>query len=150
MVELRPATADDIDAIHAIEVASFSDPWRRASVRDIVLGGAARVIVASSGDLPVAGFGILVSAADEAEIMNVAVTPAARRAGVGRCIVTHLVATAAAAGARAVFLEVRQSNAAARALYVTLGFSEVARRRGYYSNPDEDAVVMRRDVTPAR
>ncbi len=143
-VPIRAARAADVDAIHAIEVASFGDPWKRVGFRDLILAGAATVVVATdTSDAPI-GFGILVSAADEAEIANVAVAPAARRRGVGAALVDHLLAAAERAGAAAIYLEVRESNAAARALYHHKGFCDVSRRRGYYRLPDEDAIVMRR------
>ncbi|MDQ8165633.1 MAG: ribosomal protein S18-alanine N-acetyltransferase [Gemmatimonadota bacterium] len=143
-VVIRTARAADVDAIHAIEVASFTDPWKRVGFRDLILAGAATVIVAAdAADTPV-GFGILVAAADEAEIANVAVAPDARRRGIGAALVDHLLAVAEHAGAAAIYLEVRESNVAARALYGAKGFCDVSRRRAYYRLPDEDAIVMRR------
>jgi len=144
-VQLRAALADDVDAIHAIEVASFGDPWKRDGFRDLILGGNATVVVAESGS-GILGFAVSYAAADEAEIANVAVATFARRGGIGRTLVGHVVAKAGRAGARMVFLEVRESNVAARALYTALGFAELARRAAYYNNPREDAVVMRLDV----
>lgn len=143
-IVIRTARAADVDAIHAIEVASFTDPWKRVGFRDLILAGAATVVVATdSADTPM-GFGILVSAADEAEIANVAVAPHARRRGIGAALVDHLLAAAEDAGAVAIYLEVRESNAAARSLYGAKGFCDVSRRRAYYRLPDEDAIVMRR------
>jgi ribosomal-protein-alanine N-acetyltransferase len=145
---IREARAADLEAIHAIEVASFSDPWKREGFRDLILGGNATVVVAEA-DGVVVGFAVSYAAADEAEIANVAVTDVARRRGVGRTLVDWVIAGAVRGGARAVFLEVRDANVAARALYAVLGFAEVARRRGYYRNPVEDAIVMRLDVPNA-
>ena len=141
---LRAARVADLEAIHAIEVASFSDPWSRSSLRDTILGGTAAVVVAADAMGSVVGFGVLLVAADEAEIANVAVAEAERRRGVGAALVDHLIGEAARRGGRSIHLEVRESNAAARALYATRGFSEVARRRQYYRKPDEDAVILRR------
>ncbi|MFO0271620.1 MAG: ribosomal protein S18-alanine N-acetyltransferase, partial [Gemmatimonadota bacterium] len=90
------------------------------------------------------GFVALRTMADEGEILNVAVAPAARRSGVGRALVRHALASAAAAGAFSVFLEVRPSNAAALTLYRSFGFVEVGRRHRYYRAPVEDALVLRR------
>lgn len=141
---VRQAVAADLDAIHAIELASFSDPWSRTSIRDVILGGAT-IVVATDGDR-VIGFAVTVIAADQAEVANVAVAPAERRRGAGALLVDHVVMSAEAAGTASIFLEVRESNAAAIALYVARGFREVARRRQYYRKPDEDAIVMRRDA----
>jgi len=147
-VQMRPARADDLDAIHAIEVASFSDPWKRDGFRDLILGGNATVVVAALGQ-EVVGFAVTYAAADEAEIANVAVADSVRRRGIGRALVDFVLSTMIAGGARNVFLEVRESNVAARALYATRGFSELSRRPAYYRNPREDAVVMRLAVPDA-
>ncbi|MDA1081085.1 MAG: ribosomal protein S18-alanine N-acetyltransferase [Gemmatimonadetes bacterium] len=143
---IRDAVAADVPAVHAIEVQSFPAPWRRESFRNYVLDGSARLMVAVEANGGVAGFVVLLLAADEAELANLAVAPAARRRGVARDLVRHTLAVAEAAGVGAVFLEVRESNAAARDLYAAYGFAEVGRRRAYYHGPDEDAVVMRHAV----
>jgi ribosomal-protein-alanine acetyltransferase len=140
---IRPARADDVDAIHAIELASFTDPWSRTSFRDSILGDGATIVVAAGPKDTVLGFGVLVTAADEAEIANVAVAAGERRRGVGAALVEHMIAVARMRGAAAVYLDVRESNSAARALYLARGFTEVRRRKCYYRMPDEDAVVMR-------
>ena len=144
-VRIRPAGAGDLDAIHGIEVASFTDAWRREGFRDLILGGSAQVLVAESGN-EVVGFAVTYAAADEAEIANVAVSKPARRRGIGRALVDFVIADASRAGAVVIHLEVRESNAAARGLYAARGFLEVARRPAYYRRPDEDAVVMRLDL----
>lgn len=144
-ITVRVAGVADLDAIHAIEVASFSDPWSRSGLRDTILGGNATIVVAASGER-VLGFAVLLVAADEAEIANVAVATPERRRGIGAALVDHLLEVASTRGAQAVHLEVRESNVAARALYAARQFREVARRRRYYRMPDEDAVVMRRDA----
>lgn len=92
--------------------------------------------------------------ADEAEIITLAVHPAARRLGLGAALMDAAMCHATAAGARAMFLEVAEHNDAARRLYLRLGFAEVGRRKRYYANGD-DALVMRRaltapDAAPAR
>lgn len=89
------------------------------------------------------GYVIAHSAEDEGEILNLAVSPAARRRGIGRALVEHVLAALRVRGARAAYLEVRESNVGARALYLEFGFREVGRRRGYYRRPVEDAVLLR-------
>jgi [ribosomal protein S18]-alanine N-acetyltransferase len=85
-------------------------------------------------------------AAGEAEVLTVAVRPAARRAGLGRSLMRALVAEAAGRGAAELFLEVSETNAAARALYAGLGAAQAGRRPRYY--PDgSDALVLRLDIT---
>ena len=149
--QIRPATADDLEAIHAIERASFGDPWSRAAFAQALRAPEVTMAVAApvpgpAPALPSAllGFVALRTMADEGEILNVAVAPAARRSGVGRALVRHALASAAAAGAFSVFLEVRPSNAAALTLYRSFGFVEVGRRHRYYRAPVEDALVLRR------
>ena len=143
-VHIRAARAADVDLIHAIEVAAFSDPWKREGFRDLILGGNASVVVAES-EGAVVGFAVTYAAADEAEIANVAVAAAVRRRRLGRALVVSVITDAVRRGAKAVFLEVREANVAARTLYAALGFAEVARRKAYYRDPVEDAIVMRLD-----
>ncbi|MBU8536900.1 GNAT family N-acetyltransferase [Falsiroseomonas tokyonensis] len=94
---------------------------------------------------PGAGFVLARVAADEAEILTLAVHPAQRRAGLGSALLAEAMAGAVLRGAAAMFLEVSERNAAGRALYAAAGFAEVGRRRRYY--PDgADALVLRRDL----
>lgn len=141
---VRIATAADLDAIHAIEEASFSTPWSRVAFRDFLLSDAARLIVATDASTAIAGFAAVVLAPGEAELANLAVRPDVRRTGIARDMVRYALIMADSCGPRDVFLEVRASNAAARALYASFGFVEVGRRRAYYRLPEEDALVLRR------
>ena len=84
------------------------------------------------------------SVSGEAEILNLAVTPGWRRRGLGRRLVETAIEAARAAGATRIFLEVRESNGAALALYAALGFLEAGRRRNYYRAPEEDALILSR------
>ena len=127
--------------MHAIERAAFSDPWSAAQLRECLAPGV-DFLVAVRGDA-VAGYAVAVHAADEGEILNLCVAPAARRAGLGRALVRALLDCLARRGARAAYLEVRDSNQAARRLYERAGFTPVGRRRGYYRRPAEDAIVLR-------
>jgi ribosomal-protein-alanine N-acetyltransferase len=83
---------------------------------------------------------------DEAEILNLAVHPDHARQGLGTGLIRDVMADLGRAGARRVFLEVRASNAGAQAFYARLGFEAKGRRRGYYSAPREDALVLARDI----
>jgi ribosomal-protein-alanine N-acetyltransferase len=85
-------------------------------------------------------------AADEGEILNLAVVRDWRKKGIGRRLMERALREAAALGVRGVFLEVRESNAGARAFYGGMGFAETGRRRGYYGRPDEDAVLLWRTL----
>jgi ribosomal-protein-alanine N-acetyltransferase len=94
----------------------------------------------------VAGYVVALDAADEGEILNLAVAPEGRRHGVGRRLVEAVLSRLSEKGVHHVFLEVRESNAPARSLYESHGFREVGRRRGYYRRPVEDAIVLRLDA----
>lgn len=85
-------------------------------------------------------------AAGETEILNLAVAPGWRRRGIGRRLMETALEGAVSAGARQVFLEVRESNAGARTFYSQLGFAEGGRRRNYYREPSEDALLLWRTV----
>jgi ribosomal-protein-alanine acetyltransferase len=85
-------------------------------------------------------------AAGEAEILNLAVAPAWQGKGIGRRLMERALQEAVSAGVKRVFLEVRESNARARAFYLRLGFAEAGRRRGYYQHPAEDALLLSRTL----
>ena len=147
---LRPAATRDLREIAAIERLSFSDPWSKASFARL-LEGPAHFVVAErpvAGERVVAGYVVAWVVVEEAEIANIAVAPSARRHGIGARLLDDAVAALAARGARAIFLEVRRSNVSAQGLYASRGFREGGCRRGYYRNPVEDALILRRDVTP--
>jgi ribosomal-protein-alanine N-acetyltransferase len=95
---------------------------------------------------PLGGMAMLRVAADEAELLTLAVLPQRHRQGIGRALLAAAAREAAACGAAAMFLEVATRNAPARALYAREGFTEVGRRRRYYADGD-DALVLRRDLT---
>ncbi len=113
--------------------------------RECLAAGVPFLVAVAGGD--VAGYAIAHVAADEGEILNLGVAAAHRRRGVGRRLVQAMVATLAARGAAAVYLEVRESNAAARGLYLELGFREVGRRSRYYRQPVEDAILLRAAIS---
>ena len=144
-VTLRPARLRDLPAVAAIEQASFGDPWSPASFAGLVNNRGVLFAVAEQGGA-VAGYVVVWFAADEAEIANVAVASAARGRGVGARLLDAALAEAARREAATVYLEVRESNAVARQLYASRGFAVVGRRRRYYRNPAEDALVLARPV----
>lgn len=119
----------------------FSDPWSANDFGECLASGIPFLVAEQHGT--VAAYVIAHGAADAGEILNLGVAPAHRRRGVGHALVERMLALLAGRGVRAVFLEVRESNAVARRLYQSLGFAEVARRARYYRRPVEDAVVLR-------
>ena len=122
----------------------FADPWSTQDFRDCVSSDAVFLIAETAEGL--AGYVVALDAADEGEILNLAVASGGRRHGLGRALVQEVLAVLAERGAEHVYLEVRESNAPARALYAAHGFQEVGRRKEYYRRPVEDAVVLRRDA----
>jgi [ribosomal protein S18]-alanine N-acetyltransferase len=95
----------------------------------------------------IAGFSVARHVSPEWELENIVVAPAARRRGIGRQLLDALLTTARKTNSTSVFLEVRESNAAARGLYEKLGFRQTGRRHSYYSNPSEDALLYRNDFS---
>ncbi|MGI8620131.1 MAG: ribosomal protein S18-alanine N-acetyltransferase [Gemmatimonadaceae bacterium] len=144
---LRPTSDDDLSEIESIELACFSsDPWPRQSFESFMDRPGVTFMVAedSRRDGRIAGYGVLIHALDEAELLNLAVSDESRRRGVGSALLIRLLDSARSRGVRTVYLEVRESNAAARALYGSHGFVEVGRRRAYYQRPVEDALILQR------
>ena len=106
----------------------------------------AQFLVADEGRGKIAGYVVALDAADEGEILNLAVAEVGRRRGLGRALVQAILERLRERDVRQVYLEVRESNAPARALYAAFGFKEVGRRRAYYRRPVEDAMVLRLDA----
>ena len=122
----------------------FSDPWSRQDFSDCVTY--ALFLVAEAEADQIGGYVVALDAADEGEILNLAVAPNGRRSGLGRALVERVIEALSARGVGQVYLEVRESNAPARALYAAQGFKEVGRRKQYYRRPVEDAIVLRLDA----
>lgn len=129
----------DAARLAGIHAEAFDTPWDEASLSALLVSPG--VLLVAEDD----GFILIRVAADEAEILTLAVRPAARRGGLGGRLVAEAIVRAAALGAERMFLEVAEGNAAARALYACTGFAEAGRRRGYYARADgsrEDALVL--------
>ena len=137
---MRP---EDLDEVLGIERASFSMPWSRgAFLYEMQQNRVARCWVAREDDNHVAGYLCLWEVADEVHITNVAVHPAQRRRGIGRSLLRGVLDDARTRKLKLVVLEVRPSNHEARTLYESFGFQVMGRRRGYYYDTGEDALVM--------
>ena len=146
-VVLVAAERVHLPEVAAIEQACFSDPWSEASFRQALDNRTVffRVATDGAGGL-VVGYVVAWFAGGEGEIANVAVAPHARGRGIGGLLLDAAVRAAVECGAEALYLDVRESNARARALYASRGFVEVGRRRRYYRRPSEDAIVLRRAI----
>ncbi len=144
-MEIVKATYAHLDAIMDIERASFTDPWSRGGVEAYLQGGCGEILAAVE-DGTVAGFAIYLVAADEGELLSLAVRGDLRRRGTGGALLREVLRRAGERGAEKIFLEVRKSNLAARALYKSAGFAVCGERRGYYQDPTEDAILMDREL----
>ncbi|HEY7407438.1 MAG TPA: ribosomal protein S18-alanine N-acetyltransferase [Gemmatimonadaceae bacterium] len=145
-VTIAPAATADLDAVVALETVAFADPWTRSAFDAALRERHSRFRVARSPDGALLGYIVAWFVLDEGEIANLAVVPAARRTGVARALLDTIIAEARASRIARVFLEVRESNLAARALYASRGFTPLARRARYYRKPVEDAIVLRLDL----
>lgn len=142
-VAVRAATLDDAPGIHALETLAFGDPWTLGSFRSMLAQPQVLASVAEQ-DARIVGYSIAWAIGDEAELVNLCVAQELRGTGLGGRMLDDLLATLDERGGATVYLEVRDSNEAAQALYRGRGFIAAGRRKGYYRRPAEDAVVMRR------
>jgi len=146
-VRIEPLTSpSEIDAVLAIEEASFTSPWTREMyVAELENEGISYCFLARTGEGEAVGFCSFWRVVDELHINNLAVLPAWRRTGVATSLLDHVIREGVRMGARRATLEVRRSNEPARRLYERFGFSVAGVRRAYYTNPVEDAIVLWRE-----
>ncbi len=141
-IEIRRAFTGDLKGIMEIEETSFTTPWpREVMANEIAANPFSEVLVATHGK-KVVSFMICWVVDCERHLQNIATAPAWRSRGVARMLMDHLLDEAQRDAPSVIILEVRELNREARALYLSLGFSETGRRKGYYSDTEEDAVIM--------
>ena len=142
---IRPATLADAAAIGEAEQVCFGDPWSASGIAELFENEIVVALAAETGGpkIRLAGYAFARVIAGEAEILNIAVLPLFRRRGVGGRLLEAAVTAVRTGGAAELFLEVRESNTAAKALYFARGFRPVGVRTDYYRNPPENAVVLR-------
>jgi ribosomal-protein-alanine N-acetyltransferase len=139
---LRKMTLDDLEQVIAIDQASFSLPWPERSFRfEITDNPAARCWVVEA-DGRIVGMLVLWLIVDEAHIATIATHGDYRRQGLGRALLRHALNSARGEGARSAYLEVRESNKVALAMYRSHRFVESGRRPRYYKDNHEDAILM--------
>jgi ribosomal-protein-alanine N-acetyltransferase len=142
----RLAPDDDLEEVAALEAASFTNPWtREALARELRNTAAVRLYVMRGALGRTVAFCACWFIADELHINPLAVEAAARRRGLATRLMEWVFDEAVASGARRATLEVRRSNEAALRLYERLGFVVTGIRRRYYTEPDEDALVLWRE-----
>lgn len=142
---IRPATPADLDAIMAIENASFpTDAWSSQAMSVELVTEYSHYVVDEDDDAVIGYAGLRsIRGSADADIQTIALLDARRGEGRGRAMLRTLLAEASARGAREVFLEVRADNPAAEGLYLSEGFEEIGRRPRYYQPDDVDAIVMK-------
>lgn len=144
-VEFGPAREGDLDALASIERDS-PRAWTREVFSAELEHAPPTVFVLRSAGVVVAFVVVRIQVPDM-DIVNLAVRPNRRGLGLGRRLLSFLLDQAAASGVKSVFLEVREGNRDARKLYAAAGFREVQRRRGFYAEPVEDAILMRLEMS---
>ena len=143
---IRPAVLADAPALVAIERRCFGDPWSEASFRE-ALSSVWNFVLVAQAARGVVGYLVGREAGGTGEVLNLAVTPEFRRRGVGEALLSTGLAAFRRSRTEEVFLEVRESNTSARALYGRHGFRPVGQRSAYYRNPKEDALVLRLELS---
>jgi len=143
-VEIVEMTEDHLDQVLKIENRSFAAPWTPKLFREtLAFPLSLSLVVRKKVDKKVIGYANFYVIAGEVQILNVAVAPEERGQGYGGLLLGRSIGILRSRGAGIFFLEVRESNAQAIKLYHKLGFRKVGRRRNYYTETNEDALVMR-------
>lgn len=137
------AAEDALPLLLCGERACFPDPWGEGGIRG-QLASPVGLSLLCHVDGEAAGYLFASLLPPEGEILRIATFPAFRRRGVGRALLSEFFRRAEAAGVDRLFLDVRESNLPARALYAAGGFCEYGRRSAYYRAPREDAILMER------
>jgi ribosomal-protein-alanine N-acetyltransferase len=140
-MQIRPMTRNDCEQVAAIEAVSFSVPWSLNAFTDTVEKNNFRYFVAEEAG-EILGYCGFLQVLDEGEIPNVCVKASARKQGVGKRMMMVLIEEAEKLGIAMLFLEVRESNMAARRLYESIGFVQNGIRKNFYEQPTEHAVLM--------
>ena len=138
-----PGASADIDAVAALEADSFTNPWPREQlVWELTNSDVTRIFVLRNESGVIVAFCLCWVIFEELHINTLAVAPGERRQGLATLLMRYVLAETSKEGARKATLEVRASNQAALSLYERLGFRVTATRPGYYTNPDEDALIL--------
>ncbi len=139
---IRPLAERDLDAVVAIEREIYEFPWTLGNFRDSLAAGYSCWAYHAADGL--VGYAVMMIGAGEAHLLNLSIASACQRRGYGKQLLEYLMAVARSYGAQALLLEVRPSNAVARALYAAYGFEQVGVRRDYYPARDgrEDALLL--------
>ncbi|MEQ1775886.1 MAG: ribosomal protein S18-alanine N-acetyltransferase [Burkholderiales bacterium] len=138
----RRMTESDLDAVMAIEAVVYTHPWTHGNFSDSMAAQSHCFVMEWHGTI--CGYAVLTTGADEAHLLNLSISASWQRRGLGRELLDHVMGKAREMKVQKIFLEVRTSNAAARALYAHSRFREIGVRRAYYPahTGREDAIVL--------
>ncbi len=145
MYQIVSMCEQHVPRIAAIEAATFSAPWDEASVLAELDNPLSLWLAAAEGE-EVLGYVGSQTVFEDADILNVAVLPAARRRGIAEALMLELERRLRPKGAERITLEVRASNLPALRLYEKLGYSQVGLRKNYYEKPREDALILQKEL----
>ncbi len=145
IIDFAPEHLSEI--VEAEKICFPGDPWSRESFVEAIELGGCNILCAEDMQLSkIIGYSAIYCVADQADLANIAVLPECRRLNIGKVLLEKTMEKAREMGVCEVFLEVRESNLAARRLYLSSGFVEIGIRRNYYSSPRENAVIMMRNI----
>jgi ribosomal-protein-alanine N-acetyltransferase len=144
-VTFRKMKEMDLEDVVKMENEAFSDPWSYDSFKSDLENEKSWPIVALHNDT-IVGYSTLYIVAGELQIGNFAVATLFRRQGIGKKMMDEILKIALERGCDSIYLEVRESNEPAQALYHSFGFEAVGRRMGYYRNPRENAILMAKEL----
>ena len=139
-----PMNEDHICQIAELEKLCFNDPWSVKSIASELNNKLSLWLVAVDSET-VVGYVGSQTVLGETDMMNIAVHPDYRKQGIGTGLILALIRELSSRGSHSLMLEVRASNEQAISVYSKLGFSEIGRRRNYYRNPKEDALILRKE-----
>ena len=145
-VIIERAQISDAQDIFGIECACFSDAWSLSAICSHLEGTHTRTFIARDGEGRALGYISTLLLPPEAEIYRVAALPEQRRRKIGSRLLEAFISDAEKEGCESLFLEVRESNTAAKGLYFSHGFSEVGQRKNYYKDPKEDALILAKNI----
>jgi ribosomal-protein-alanine N-acetyltransferase len=146
-LNFRPMQAADLPEVVEIERRSYPHPWTHVIFSDCLQAGYSCWVCGRRGG-GIEGYGVISVAGDESHLLNICVRPESQHQGLGKKLLSHLIAIARRHNAEVIFLEVRPSNVAARRLYAAADFNELGNRRDYYPAGEgrEDALILARTL----
>ncbi len=149
-VEIEGMTDADLEQVMAIERGSFPAPWSPTLFKEtLAFPHAHNFVIRKRVDNKVVGYANFYLIRDEVQVLNIAIDPASRKKGYATRLMKHAIALLAKQRAQDFYLEVRESNGDAMRLYQGLGFRKIGRRKRYYTETNEDAIVMHLKVKEA-